>query len=206
MSPMLSRVLVRNGKTLTLSVEGNTFRQAGDKPSSETFPSSRAAAEALVEVTRTRLGQGWVPSSAPKDVGTFTAALDDAHVSMWAWIVALTDDEVAWIYDRAIRNGGNVSLDVLKRRPARALFAWMLTHFDDYYEDDWTRAVKLLSKSPEQAAWIREELEKALEGNKLPTERAKKFAESKPANTIFHPRHSFIISTSTTSYWITPRS
>jgi len=173
--PSITRSLERHGEKLTLEVAGKTFVQKGKKTETEALDSPWGAAERLVDVTRTRLGQGWEPTTKPEAVGAFVDALDEAGVDMASWIVALTDAEAKHAFAKAMK-AGEVGVEVFRRRPTREVFAWMLTKFDDYYEDDLTKAVKFLSKTPEMASWIQEELARALENDALPTDRAKKFA------------------------------
>ncbi len=170
----ITRELERNGKKLTIQVAGLKLVQS-DKTEAETFESAWRAARELVGVARARLRQGWMPTTKPAAVSAFVASLDDAGVHMTTWLGALTPDEVTHVYARAMKDG-DISVDAFRERPTREVFAWMLTKFDDYYEEDLTKAVKFLSKTPETAAWIQEELTRALDADKLPTERAKKFA------------------------------
>ncbi len=197
----LERVLGKQGKKLKYVVKGVNLTvstgERDDEPTVETLASETAAGERLIELTRTKLGQGWTPTTKPGDVAGYVQALAD-RMSMWHWIVALTDDEVAWVYAWAIKNGEDVSLEVLRRRPTRALLAWMLSRWDEYYQDDWTKAVKFLSKDPERAAWINEELVAALEKGTLPSDRAKKFAERNSKKIAAGPKPAPVVPSSPT--------
>ena len=137
----IRRVLERDGKEIEYVADDKklTITQSG-KSTSETFPSDVDAAEQMLELTRTKIGQGWTAKGKPTDLTRFIADLDKLGVSMWRWIASLGDAEVTSAYEAAIArdSADDVSLDVLRRRPRRELLAWMLKHFDDYFEEDWT--------------------------------------------------------------------
>ncbi len=167
----IQRVLERGEDKVVMALAGKVLTIDGERT---TFERERDAGQRLLELTRTRLGQGWKPAAKPAAAAAFTRALEANDVDMWDWVIGLDDAELAVAYRDAMKRGVKISLEVLRRRPTRELFAWLLARFDAYYEDDWTKAVKFLAKDPAQAAWIGAELRAA---KKLPTERAKKFAE-----------------------------
>ncbi len=163
----ITRTLEKNGKTQSWTLGGALTPQD------------------LVEQSSARIKQGWKPVNAPKDVAPLIDALKATGLDIYQWVMALSDEEVEVAYAQAIRDAELVSVDTLRRRPSRALFGYQLSRFDRYDEAQLTRAVKFLSKDPEAAAWINEELQKSLA--KPVNERAKKFAERNSAKLAAGP-------------------
>lgn len=172
----IARSLEKAGKSTTWSVKGPSLMIAidGEEPTTRTFRSEAEAGDSLIELTRTRLKQGWVPTTKPTAVTQFVTALEKARVRMWTYVNGLTDDELAIVYRQAIKEGENISLEVLRRRPTRELFAAMIPM--RYPAHEFVKAVKFLAKDPVKAAWMLEEFTKALE-NGIDDEATRKFAE-----------------------------
>ncbi|HEY1550419.1 MAG TPA: TIGR02996 domain-containing protein [Kofleriaceae bacterium] len=173
------RTLVRDGASQTYRLAGATLDVDG---TSTTFPYPHAAAERLVELCRTRIGQGWRGNA--KTAVAFVRALDKLDIAMSSWVRALDDDELAVAYRDAMKRNVEISVNVLRDRPSRELFRWMLERFDDYYEDDLTKAVKFLGKDRARAAWMADELRTA----KIKSERGKRFAQRNAAKLDAGPK------------------
>lgn len=132
---------------------------------------SHAAITRFLELGKKRLAQGWTPTTPAKAATKMIAALESAGVHPTTWITALTDDELDVAYGMLMKRGARaLTLDVLRKRPTRAAFAWALQHYGDYYAPDWPKAVKFLAKTHD---WVPEELATT---KKLPA-KARAFAD-----------------------------
>ncbi len=175
----LTHVLERGGERQTYRLNGATLDADG---TATTYPSAHDAADRLVELCRTRIGQGWRGSA--KTAVAFARALDDLGLGMSTWVRALDDAEVVAVYRDAMKRQVDISVYVLRERPTRELFRWMLGRFDEYDEDDLTKAVKFLGKDRARAAWLADELRTA----KIKSERGKKFAARNAAKLDAGPK------------------
>ena len=179
---MVRRTFARQGKTLVVELgDHDVAITDGDKPRvTETFDSLTEPARRVVELSRTRLGQGWLPTSKPKEVVAFVKALDDAGVRMIDWIVALGPDELPGVYRAKMKSDPDrVTVEVFRRRPDREVFAWLVRRGDFYFDQteiDLTKAVKDLAKDPAQARWIAAELQRALDDDAFASERGTTWA------------------------------
>jgi uncharacterized protein (TIGR02996 family) len=175
----LTRVLERDGKRQTYRLAGTTLEVDGK---ATRYPSAHDAADQLVELCRTRIGQAWRGSA--KTAVAFARALDDLGLGMSTWVRALDDAELDVVYRDAMKREVDISVYVLRERPTRGLFRWMLGRFDEYHEDDLTKAVKFLGKDRARATWMAEELRTA----KIKSERGKKFAARNAAKLDAGPK------------------
>ncbi|HEY1811346.1 MAG TPA: TIGR02996 domain-containing protein [Kofleriaceae bacterium] len=175
----VKRVLERDGKRQVYALSDATLDVDGR---STTHDSPYDAATQLAELCRTRIGQGWRGSA--KTAVAFARALDDIGLNLTTVVRALDDAELDVVYRDAMKRGGEISVYVLRERPTRELFRWMLGRFESYYEDDLTKAVKFLGKDPACAAWMAEELR----GAKQLSARGAKFAARNAAKLAAGPK------------------
>ena len=178
-SRAIAHVLERDGKRQTYTLAGTAL---GIDGMSTSYGSAYEAANQLVALCRTRVGQGWRGSA--ESAVEFVAALRVAGLDLSTCVRALDDAELDAVYRDAIKRGAKISVEVLRARPTRELFRWMLGRFATYYEDDLTKAVKFLGKDPERAAWLAEEMR----GAKKLGERAAKFAARNAAKLEAGPK------------------
>lgn len=159
---MLKRTLQKNDKEVTLTANDTE------------------TGKSLAEQSKTKVKQGWAPTSKPPDAVKLFNALVELHLWPADAIKAFTDAEVEVIYKQLILDESEaLSGQLLRARPTRPLLEALMTK-EYNLGSDLSKDLKFVTKDDAVAAWVRQVMEAALKGS--PSAKLKKFANQQLKN------------------------